>query len=255
MEGSSSVAIWGATLHVPAQTYCFHPHSSTLKTETVGSVKTLKTLNHTKWHHYDLYIQLYQEYQMSHKKTGWRWRSKVTCLRSQTKHSATCANVTKFRHDIMQQHVNETSEHVWQISYYDFATASISLSKIIDMMQFTVWAAVDRGVRCTGVRFCTRLSHKTICPEYVPPSTRLGWNLKQHKHKVTCWSCEILKTEPNTCKLKERQNAHRLIYWQTYSSCIHPDCCHHPGLLWLNKHCNLSKLCEWNERIIACKIN
>jgi len=41
------------------------------------------------------------------------------------------------------------------------------------MKQFTVWAAVDRGVRCTGVRFCTRLSHKTICPEYVPPRTRL----------------------------------------------------------------------------------
>jgi hypothetical protein len=46
--------------------------------------------------------------------------------------------------------------------------------------QLTVWADVDRGVRCIGVLFCTRLSHRTICPEYVPPSTRLGWNLK-HK--------------------------------------------------------------------------
>lgn len=41
----------------------------------------------------------------------------------------------------------------------------------------TVCAAADRGVLWTGVRRWLRLSHRTICPEYVPPTTRLGWNL------------------------------------------------------------------------------
>ena len=41
----------------------------------------------------------------------------------------------------------------------------------------TVCAAADSGVLCTGVRLLLRLSHNTICPEYVPPTTRLGWNL------------------------------------------------------------------------------
>lgn len=38
----------------------------------------------------------------------------------------------------------------------------------------TVCAAADRGVLCTGVRLLLLLSHNTICPEYVPPTTRLG---------------------------------------------------------------------------------
>lgn len=41
----------------------------------------------------------------------------------------------------------------------------------------TVCAAADRGVLWTGVRLLLLLSHRTICPEYVPPTTRLGWNL------------------------------------------------------------------------------
>ena len=41
----------------------------------------------------------------------------------------------------------------------------------------TVCAAADRGVLCTGVLLLLLLSHSTICPEYVPPTTTLGWNL------------------------------------------------------------------------------
>lgn len=41
----------------------------------------------------------------------------------------------------------------------------------------TVCAAADRGVLCTGVLLLLLLSHRTICPEYVPPTTTLGWNL------------------------------------------------------------------------------
>lgn len=44
------------------------------------------------------------------------------------------------------------------------------------LSRLTVCAAEDRGVLCTGVRLWLRLSHSTICPEYVPPTTRLGWN-------------------------------------------------------------------------------
>lgn len=40
----------------------------------------------------------------------------------------------------------------------------------------TVCAAADKGVRCTGVLRWLRLSHRTIWPEYVPPTTKLGWN-------------------------------------------------------------------------------
>lgn len=41
----------------------------------------------------------------------------------------------------------------------------------------TVCAAADRGVLCTGVLLLLLLSHRTIWPEYVPPTTTLGWNL------------------------------------------------------------------------------
>lgn len=41
----------------------------------------------------------------------------------------------------------------------------------------TVCAAADRGVLCTGVLLLLLLSHSTICPEYVPPTTTFGWNL------------------------------------------------------------------------------
>lgn len=40
----------------------------------------------------------------------------------------------------------------------------------------TVCAAADSGVLCTGVLLLLRLSHSTIWPEYVPPTTRFGWN-------------------------------------------------------------------------------
>lgn len=38
----------------------------------------------------------------------------------------------------------------------------------------TVCAAADSGVLCTGVLLLLRLSHSTIWPEYVPPTTRFG---------------------------------------------------------------------------------
>lgn len=40
----------------------------------------------------------------------------------------------------------------------------------------TVCAAADSGVLCTGVLLLLLLSHRTICPEYVPPTTMFGWN-------------------------------------------------------------------------------
>lgn len=43
-----------------------------------------------------------------------------------------------------------------------------------DTQAQTVWAEADNGVRCIGVLFSTLLSHSTIWPEYVPPTTRFG---------------------------------------------------------------------------------
>ena len=45
----------------------------------------------------------------------------------------------------------------------------------------TVCAAALSGVRWTGVRLLFLLSHRTICPEYVPPITRFGWNLAKQE--------------------------------------------------------------------------
>lgn len=45
------------------------------------------------------------------------------------------------------------------------------------VVQRTVCAAADRGVLCIGVLLLLLLSHSTIWPEYVPPTTTLGWNL------------------------------------------------------------------------------
>lgn len=39
----------------------------------------------------------------------------------------------------------------------------------------TVCAAAESGVLWTGVLLWLRLSQRTICPEYVPPTSRLGW--------------------------------------------------------------------------------
>lgn len=52
---------------------------------------------------------------------------------------------------------------------------------------FTVCAAADSGVLWTGVRLLLLLSHKTICPEYVPPTTRLGWNLANPTDITSDW--------------------------------------------------------------------
>lgn len=52
----------------------------------------------------------------------------------------------------------------------------------------TVCAAADRGVLWTGVRRWLRLSHRTICPEYVPPTTRLGWNLAKPTDTTGDWA-------------------------------------------------------------------
>ena len=46
--------------------------------------------------------------------------------------------------------------------------------KVKQGSSLTVCAAADRGVLCTGVRRWLRLSHSTICPEYVPPPP--GWD-------------------------------------------------------------------------------
>lgn len=47
----------------------------------------------------------------------------------------------------------------------------------LSVHECTVCAAAERGVLCTGVLLLLLLSHRTICPEYVPPTTTLGWNL------------------------------------------------------------------------------
>ncbi len=52
----------------------------------------------------------------------------------------------------------------------------------------TVWAEAERGVLCTGVRLLLRLSHRTICPEYVPPTTRLGWNCANAADITADWT-------------------------------------------------------------------
>lgn len=52
----------------------------------------------------------------------------------------------------------------------------------------TVWAEADSGVLCTGVRLLLRLSHRTIWPEYVPPTTRLGWNCANAADITADWT-------------------------------------------------------------------
>lgn len=51
----------------------------------------------------------------------------------------------------------------------------------------TVWAAADKGVLWTGVRLWLRLSHRTIWPEYVPPTTRFGWKRAKQTDITEDW--------------------------------------------------------------------
>lgn len=60
---------------------------------------------------------------------------------------------------------------------YSSAVLKSSTSPLCQLSGGTVCAAADRGVLCTGVLLLLLLSHSTICPEYVPPTTTLGWNL------------------------------------------------------------------------------
>lgn len=53
----------------------------------------------------------------------------------------------------------------------------LNASESVYGVYYTVCAAADRGVLWIGVRLLLLLSHRTICPEYVPPTTTLGWNL------------------------------------------------------------------------------
>lgn len=58
-----------------------------------------------------------------------------------------------------------------------FCCFKIKYEPTVSVVRCTVCAAADRGVLCTGVLLLLLLSHSTICPEYVPPTTTLGWNL------------------------------------------------------------------------------
>lgn len=58
-----------------------------------------------------------------------------------------------------------------------FCYVKIKWESTLWVVYCTVCAAADRGVLCTGVLLLLLLSHRTICPEYVPPTTTLGWNL------------------------------------------------------------------------------
>ena len=51
----------------------------------------------------------------------------------------------------------------------------------------TVWAEAESGDRWMGVRFPARMSQATICPEYVPPRMRFGWNLAKHAARTGDW--------------------------------------------------------------------
>ena len=75
---------------------------------------------------------------------------------------------------------------------------------------FTVWAVEDNGVFCTGVLFLFRLSHKTICPEYVPPTMRFGWNFA----KQTDITADYRKE--NSIHLKKLEIVKSLICNSTY---------------------------------------
>lgn len=55
----------------------------------------------------------------------------------------------------------------------------------------TVCAAADKGVLWTGVRLLLLLSHRTICPEYVPPTTRLGWNFAKPADITSDWTRKV----------------------------------------------------------------
>lgn len=55
----------------------------------------------------------------------------------------------------------------------------------------TVCALAFNGLRCIGVRFWTRLSHRTICPEYVPPRIKFGWNLAKHDDITALWQWKM----------------------------------------------------------------
>ena len=61
--------------------------------------------------------------------------------------------------------------------------------RIISM--HTVWALADNGVRWIGVLFCTRLSQRTIWPEYVPPRIKFGWNLAKVVDITGDWQWKI----------------------------------------------------------------
>lgn len=61
------------------------------------------------------------------------------------------------------------------------------------LWELTVCAAADRGVLWTGVRLLLLLSHRTICPEYVPPTTRLGWNLANPADITSDWRNKMIQ--------------------------------------------------------------
>lgn len=57
----------------------------------------------------------------------------------------------------------------------------------------TVWAVADSGVLWTGVFLLLLLSHRTIWPEYVPPTIKLGWNLANVTDVTPDWKDKDLK--------------------------------------------------------------
>lgn len=93
-----------------------------------------------------------------------------------------------------------------QVSAHGVLYWTVTVCHIDSGGSLTVWAAADRGVLWTGVRRWLRLSHRTICPEYVPPTNRLGWNLAKPTDTTGDWGNRQREEE------RMRQQKHHAYY-------------------------------------------